>query len=161
MSDANLIIGTENWFVHAGQMPSKPAPNARQTAFYIGMQMEELAEKLEAVFGKDDRMSDYMAHVGQAFKEGRYDDQVMLSLARRPKDLLDADMDLLWVTIGGARAQGANVSEAYEAVADANWAKFPGGVVTRHPETGKVMKPEGWEPPDLTPFIHPSLRSPA
>jgi predicted HAD superfamily Cof-like phosphohydrolase len=71
--------------------------------------------------------------------------------------MLDADMDLIWVTLGSARAQGANAGYAYHLVSEANWAKFPNGVVTKD-ANGKVVKPAGWLEPDLTEAIHPTFK---
>jgi predicted HAD superfamily Cof-like phosphohydrolase len=153
----NQFDNTLKWFVKAGQMPETPEPSARKTAFYIGMQMEELAEKLEAVFGKNNPASGMLDYEGDRFKRGEYDGAVKIALHSKPKDLLDADMDILWVTLGAARAQGADVDGAYDKVLKANWDKFPGGVVTKD-ANGKVVKPEGWTAPDLMACIHESIR---
>lgn len=153
------ITRTTDWFVTAGQMPEQPKPDVRQVGFYIGMQLEEVAEKLAAVLGHASDHVKRFHHLGTAFKNGLWDDKVEDAL-RDPKyaeELLDADMDLLWVTIGAARAQGADVAGAYEAVGDANWAKFKDGV-NRDPKTGKVLKPKGWQEPNLKPFMHSTLR---
>lgn len=156
LSMTSEIAKTHDWFVTAGQMPATPAPDVRQVAFYIGMQLEEMAEKLEAL-GMARLASGLSAHA-DLFKRGANDDAVRGALlAGKAEALLDADMDLLWVTIGAAYAQGADAQGAYAEVAEANWAKFPNGVVTRHPETGKVLKPEGWQAPNLTQYLHPSF----
>lgn len=153
------IKRTIDWFIAAGQMPPRAEPNTQQTGFYLGMQLEELSEKLAAVMGTHSDHVKRLHHLALAFKNGLWDDKVSVAL-RDPKyaeELLDADMDMLWVTIGAAAAQGADVPGAYNAVGNANWAKFEGGV-RRDPTTGKVLKPEGWRPPDLKPFMHPLLR---
>lgn len=150
---------TAQWFVETNQMPQNAAPNARQAAFYIGMQVEELAEKLEAIFPKGFGYVFKLQELAKQFKNGLYDSDVVLALNERPKDLLDADVDSLWVTIGAARAQGADVEGAYFHLIDRNYAKrWEDGTFHRDPATGKVLKPEGWTPPDHTPFIHPSLK---
>ncbi len=61
----------------------------------------------------------------------------------------DAIADLIWVLICFAFACGIPIERVWEEVARANMAKFPGGVVTRRPEDGKILKPEGWQPPDI------------
>lgn len=149
------------WFVTAGQQPAVPEPSPAQTAFYIGMQLEELAEKLEVFFGAGpETPAARIQDMGKLFKSGAYDAAAVAALANpdTAKAMLDADMDLIWVTLGGARAQGADVQGAYNAVDTANWAKFTDGKATLHPVTRKVLKPEGWKAPDLTPFIHASLK---
>lgn len=155
------IKRTLAWFATAGQIAHNAAPYSRQAAFYTGMQLEELAEKLTAVFGTGDYASTLIQALqitGEAFKGGAYDEHVFDALHKRPEALLDADLDLIWVSIGAGAAQGADVAGAYGEVGRANDDKFPNGVAMRHPVTGKVLKPDGWRGPDLTPFIHPTLR---
>lgn len=162
-ADAPLVTDvlgtTADWFVATGQMPEAAEPNARQAAFYVGMQLEELAEKLEAILGNDNTLVTVMTTAATNFKRGTMDGAVQTALHRRPVALLDADMDLIWVSIGGARAQGADVIGAYSAVNHANWDKRnpTTNEFDRHPETGKVIKREGWQEADLTPFIHSDL----
>lgn len=148
------------WFQATGQMPEQPAPSVRQTAFYVGMQCEELAEKLAAILPNFLEIQ-HLKNVGEWFKNGEFDKYVELAFTNPAtvEAMLDGDVDLLWVTIGAALAQGANVAGAYAEVDRANWdKKFPDGTFHRAPVTGKVIKREGWKAPDLTPFIHESLR---
>lgn len=58
----------------------------------------------------------------------------------------DALADLLYVTYGYAITLGIDIDAVFAAVHASNMAKAPGGVVTRR-EDGKVLKPDGWEPP--------------
>lgn len=153
----DLIDSTGDWVVAAGQQPRTPTPDAKQVAFYTGMQLEELAEKLEAFgfsFAKE------MHEVADRFKRGGNDTIVALALDQPDiaKQVLDAEVDLMWVTIGAARAAGSDVQGAYRAVNVANWAKFPNGVASLDPVTRKVLKPAGWTAADLTQFVHPNLR---
>lgn len=70
--------------------------------------------------------------------------------------MLDATVDLVYVTIGTALAFGAPFEAAWNAVQEANMAKFPmvdGKRVVLRDEGGKVLKPEGWKPADLTQVI--------
>ena len=155
------IKSTREWFAASGQIPAGMQPNSRQAAFYTGMQLEELAEKLQAVFATSDLAVEMVAALqltGNMFKKGAYDDYVDEALHARPHAMLDADCDLIWVSIGAAAVQGANIEKAYAEVGRANWDKFPGGVVTRDPTTGKVIKPHGWVGPKLLQFVHPTLR---
>ncbi|MFZ9330710.1 MAG: hypothetical protein ACO24I_05425 [Candidatus Fonsibacter ubiquis] len=68
------------------------------------------------------------------------------------ESLLDADIDLAWVTIGSALSQGADVEGAAAEVSRANLDKFPNGVAIRD-GNGKVVKPDGWKAPGLSTFI--------
>lgn len=155
------IAKTRQWFATSGQIPEGAAPSQREAAFYTGMQLEELAEKLEAIFGPGDyaqALIGALQATGDMFKKGAYDEHVYDALRARTHAMLDADCDLIWVSIGAAAAQGADIEKAYAEVGRANWDKFPGGVVTRDPATGKVIKPEGWRGPRLHQFVHPSLK---
>lgn len=149
-----MIDTTAKWFVASGQMPEKPTLDFTQLSFYIGMQLEETAEKLEAILGPESSLPSALQAEAMKFKKGEYSEHLRKKYnSEFAVDLLDADMDLIWVSIGAALALGANPEGAYKAVADANWAKFPNGKVIRDPATGKVVKPAGWRPPDLHAFI--------
>lgn len=124
--------------------------NARQTALYIGLQLEEMAEKLEAIFGCRDMMVRLLISVSSLFKRGDYDSDV--AKANR-ECLLDADIDLAWVTVGSALSQGADVLGALREVARANLDKINVGVVKKD-ANGKVIKPAGWRGPDMSQFIN-------
>lgn len=154
----NEIQRTCDWFVATGQMPPDPRPDAAQSAFYLGMQIEELAEKLEVVLGKGMAIVSEMHILATHMKNGNGDKlmKAVLAVKGNAEALLDADMDLLWVSIGAARAQGADVIGAYDAVTRANWDKAVDGEFKINPENRKVMKREGWQPPNLRPFIRGS-----
>jgi predicted HAD superfamily Cof-like phosphohydrolase len=69
-------------------------------------------------------------------------------------EMLDALIDMLVVTIGAIHSAGFNAEGAWKEVMRTNFAKInkdTGKVVKR--EDGKVLKPDGWTPPDLKPFI--------
>ncbi len=67
---------------------------------------------------------------------------------------LDALVDILVVTIGAIHSMGADGESAWKEVMSTNFAKIDRvtGKVRRR-EDGKVLKPSGWVPPDLKPFI--------
>lgn len=67
---------------------------------------------------------------------------------------LDGCMDLIWVTLGYCYMKGFDVKGAWDEVARSNLSKIDsvtGKVIKRN--DGKVLKPEGWTPPDLKPFV--------
>jgi predicted HAD superfamily Cof-like phosphohydrolase len=69
-------------------------------------------------------------------------------------EMLDALIDMLVVTIGAIHSAGFDAEGAWKEVMRTNFAKIDkdtGKVVKR--EDGKVLKPDGWTPPDLKPFI--------
>jgi predicted HAD superfamily Cof-like phosphohydrolase len=67
---------------------------------------------------------------------------------------LDACMDMIWVILGYCHMKGFDVDGAWKEVARSNLSKInpeTGKVIKR--EDGKVLKPEGWTPPQLEQFI--------
>lgn len=147
--------------------------NVRQTALYTGLQLEEMAERMDAVFGEGNCASQYLEALSICFKRGDYDDRI--ATADRAA-MLDADIDLAWVTIGSALSQGANVEGAAGVVAMANLSKLvrcecdvdgiwpPSydpeckkcgglGLFAIKDENGKVKKPKGWKPPNIETFV--------
>jgi predicted HAD superfamily Cof-like phosphohydrolase len=144
------IIGVINaWNVEAGRTADHF--NVRQVAVHTGLQCEELAEKLQAM-GLDG-IANILDQAGDELKRGWWDRAV--EGCDREK-VLDGDADLVVVTIGSAQAQGANFKGAMDAVIAANEAKrFPDGTLHIN-ENAKILKPEGWTPPDLKPFLSSS-----
>jgi predicted HAD superfamily Cof-like phosphohydrolase len=68
-------------------------------------------------------------------------------------DDLDALIDILVVTIGAIHSLGANGEAAWNEVMRTNFAKIdPATGKVRKREDGKVLKPEGWLPPNLKSF---------
>ena len=60
----------------------------------------------------------------------------------------DAYLDIIYFALGGLVELGIEPSPIFDLVQNANMAKvWPDGSV-RVNETGKVLKPEGWEAPD-------------
>ncbi len=158
--------------------------NVRQTALYTGLQAEEFCEKIQALLDGLDfnerthiqtmrlmHLRDVLHDVQHGMKAGEFDEA--FKMADRAA-MLDADIDLAWVTIGSALSQGADVEGAAGEVARANLDKLVeceeqhlgidrplkdcpkcnGNL--RYPikdANGKVRKPEGWTPPNIEPFV--------
>lgn len=67
---------------------------------------------------------------------------------------LDALVDILVVTMGAIRAGGFDSEGAWNEVMRTNFAKIDSATgKVRKREDGKVLKPEGWEPPQLAKFV--------
>lgn len=67
---------------------------------------------------------------------------------------LDALVDILVVTMGAIRAAGWDGAGAWEEVMRTNFAKIdPETGKVRKREDGKVLKPEGWQAPQLERFL--------
>jgi predicted HAD superfamily Cof-like phosphohydrolase len=98
--------------------------NERQFALYTNLIIEEQQELLEATLS-DDRI-----------------------------EQLDALIDILVVTIGAIHSMGADAEGAWKEVMMTNFAKIDHETgKVRKREDGKVLKPLGWTPPNLKPFV--------
>jgi len=72
---------------------------------------------------------------------------------------LDAICDLIWVTIGYAHAKGYDIHNAWNEVFRSNMSKLDPMTkkAIKNPETGKVVKPDTFSPPDLKPFVRKAI----
>ena len=97
--------------------------NEKQFALYTNLIIEEQQELLEATLS-DDRV-----------------------------EQLDALIDILVVTVGAIHSMGADAEGAWKEVMMTNFAKIGEDGKVRKREDGKVLKPIGWTPPDLKPYV--------
>ena len=78
-------------------------------------------------------------------------------VAHREKDeveMLDACMDMIWVILGYCYMKGFDVEGAWKEVARSNLEKInPETNKVMKREDGKVLKPDGWTPPNLVPYL--------
>jgi predicted HAD superfamily Cof-like phosphohydrolase len=69
-------------------------------------------------------------------------------------ETLDALIDILVVTIGAIHSAGFDAEGAWKEVMKTNFAKIDRETgKVRKREDGKVLKPVGWVPPELAPFV--------
>ena len=113
-------------FLHAcGQKHSNtPVPQNDLSNLYLKLIHEEYEEFREALVDDDDA------------------------------EQLDACFDMMWVIIGYMKSRGWDCEAAWDEGAKSNLIKIDpttGKVIRR--EDGKILKPEGWTPPDLTKFV--------
>lgn len=84
--------------------------------------------------------------IAEEFKE--------LRLSDNAEDELDALIDILVVTIGAIHSMGADAEGAWNEVMRTNFAKIDQETgKVRKREDGKVLKPDGWTPPNLKTFL--------
>lgn len=60
-------------------------------------------------------------------------------------EIADGLADIIYVTVGAALEFGVPLDRVWDEVQRSNMAKVGGGVR----EDGKMLKPEGWTPPDI------------
>jgi predicted HAD superfamily Cof-like phosphohydrolase len=66
---------------------------------------------------------------------------------------IDACFDMMWVIVGYMKSRGWDCEQIWDEGAKSNLSKIDSvtGFVKRR-EDGKILKPEGWQPPDFTKF---------
>jgi predicted HAD superfamily Cof-like phosphohydrolase len=66
---------------------------------------------------------------------------------------IDACFDMMWVIVGYMKSRGWDCENIWDEGAKSNLSKIDRvtGRVKRR-EDGKILKPEGWKPPDFTKF---------
>jgi predicted HAD superfamily Cof-like phosphohydrolase len=91
-------------------------------------------------------------YIGLIEEEG---DELAEAIAAHDRvETLDALVDILVVTIGAIHSMGADAEGAWKEVMATNFAKIDRDTgKVRKREDGKVLKPTGWTPPDLSPFL--------
>ena len=98
--------------------------NADQFNMYLGL-IEEEGDELSAAIEKHDQV-----------------------------ETLDALIDILVVTIGAIHSAGFDAESAWKEVMATNFAKIDRETgKVRKREDGKVLKPVGWHPPVLSPYL--------
>ena len=67
---------------------------------------------------------------------------------------LDACFDMIWVIVGYMKSRGWDCEASWDEGAKSNLSKIDSvtGSVRRR-EDGKILKPEGWKPPDFKKFV--------
>ena len=83
-----------------------------------------------------------------------FDEFIRAYLENNDVDQLDGCMDMIWVILGYCYMKGFDVEGAWAEVARSNLTKIDSttGKVNKRND-GKVLKPEGWTPPNLKPFV--------
>lgn len=86
------------------------------------------------------------------FKKDATDEQIMA-------EQYDSFVDAWYYMLNTAVKKGANLDSIFHLVHGANMAKrHPDGLFHRRVEDGKVIKPEGWEEPDIVGEIKRQLQ---
>ena len=80
-----------------------------------------------------------------------------LDASATPEEHLDALIDLIYVVIGAGVALGHDMQGAWDEVHRTNMAKLDANGEPILRADGKILKPAGWIPPRLTPFIGHTL----
>jgi len=68
-------------------------------------------------------------------------------------EVADGLADMVWVIMGMASTLDMDFNDIWEEVKRSNMSKFPDGVAVRD-ENGKIMKPEGYFPPNIAEILN-------
>ncbi len=124
---SNVFKDVETFLLAVGQeVPSEPQKTVSdQAALYKKLIKEEVEEFWEAEATSDDT------------------------------EELDACFDMIWVIVGYMKSRGWDCDAAWVEGAQSNLSKIDPttGKVIRRPEDGKILKPEGWKPPNFQQFV--------
>lgn len=148
----SIIKNIENWFKACVPVPDRKNENSQ-----LACCIEEFTELLQAADGKSGIATFQLKEAIGALNvlkhtvnEGAvyfktYDKD-------KKKEFLDALCDVTVTAAGLAQFYGFDFSGALEEVNRSNWSKLTDGKPV-FDNNGKIQKPEGYSPPDLTPFI--------
>jgi predicted HAD superfamily Cof-like phosphohydrolase len=112
----------------------------------------------QSVAGDEKQFDMYLDLIREEYKEllvaqGLDDNHNRVGTAD-PVETLDALIDIIVVTIGAIHSAGYDAEGAWKEVMRTNFAKIDKETgKVRKREDGKVLKPLGWTPPELAPFI--------
>jgi predicted HAD superfamily Cof-like phosphohydrolase len=112
----------------------------------------------QSVAGDEKQFDMYLDLIREEYKEllvaqGLDDNHNQVGTAD-PVETLDALIDIIVVTIGAIHSAGYDAEGAWKEVMRTNFAKIDKETgKVRKREDGKVLKPLGWTPPELAPFI--------
>lgn len=158
----NLEDAIRTFMTTGGQSVDKF--DAAQAGLYLGLQFEELSEKIEAlrtgtITGQADNdllsLWTFLKSWAKRFKEGAHRGDLLRCDHAK---LIDADFDLAWVSVGALFSESNDTFGALAVGSYSNMAKFPGGVCTKD-ANGKIQKPDGWQKPNFEPFVDKSVQS--
>ena len=67
---------------------------------------------------------------------------------------IDACFDMMWVIIGYMKSRGWDCENIWDEGAQSNLSKIdPATGFVKRREDGKILKPEGWQPPNFKKFV--------
>ncbi len=83
-----------------------------------------------------------------------YSEFVGAWLAKNDTEKADACFDMIWVIVGYMRSRGWDCERIWDEGAKSNLSKIdPLSGLVRKREDGKILKPDGWKPPNFEQFV--------
>ena len=83
-----------------------------------------------------------------------YTELMDASIDKNDTEICDACFDLMWVIVGYMKSRGWDCENIWDEGAQSNLSKIdPVTLRVKRREDGKILKPEGWKPPDFAKFV--------
>ena len=137
------ITDIANWFKAA-----KPEPTDKDICVQLGCHFEEIVEMLDEL--KEDEANPIMHEIANYMKSPDGGEVVALD---DKVNFLDALCDQIVTATGVAYMMGFDIEGALKEVIRSNNSKMVNGKF-EFDDNGKIMKPESYSKPDLTPFLN-------
>lgn len=160
-SEIELVDAVRGFMQIGGQTVGKM--NAKQACLYTGLQLEELAEKIETIIGGAltpaekahlDKLGIALRQYSSEFKAGLHEGSILRS---DHAELIDADFDMAWVSLGGVMSTAAEPERALAHGTYTNLDKFRDGKCQRD-ANGKILKPADWQAPNFNEYTDNLVR---
>ncbi len=161
ISEVPLVDAVDGFMRLAGQTTGNL--NARQACLYTGLVLEEVGEMIDVIMDGclTPAQTASLMSLGTilklhaaAFKSGLHEGDI---LRCNQADLIDAQFDTAWVSIGALMSTAVDPDAAIAHGTFTNLDKFRDGKCERD-VNGKVKKPFDWRGPDFTPYVDPLPR---
>jgi predicted HAD superfamily Cof-like phosphohydrolase len=101
-----------------------------------------------------DKYNDEQATLYHRLINEEYSEFISARIVKDEVETIDACFDMIWVIVGYMLSKGWDCEKIWDEGSASNLAKIDsvtGKVLKR--DDGKVLKPEGWQPPDFTKFV--------
>jgi len=152
----DMVFRVRDFMEKCGQNVTSHDPD--QVSLYIGLMAEEMSEVLQCLFHAqpfDDMtlrhfyssLISQLDHLSALGKDGMLAGRAH---SANQEQLLDGFIDSAIVSLGAAISSSPQAYFATREVLASNDQKASGGL----DENGKIKKPEGWVPPNLSVFVY-------
>ena len=114
--------------------------------------IEEFHDKFGiAYYGPPRALPEDLIEFRTTFMDEELDEYIQAAAKGDKAKMLDSLVDLVYVAVGTAHLHGFNFTEAWARIHAANMKKEKGP--SERSALYDVIKPEGWEPPDLSDLV--------
>ncbi len=136
--------------------PDRIADLLEEAADYIEKRevFSDVQRFMQAAGQSVDKYNDEQATLYHRLINEEYSEFISARIVKDEVETIDACFDMIWVIVGYMLSKGWDCEKIWDEGSASNLAKIDsvtGKVLKR--DDGKVLKPEGWQPPDFTKFV--------